>query len=272
MAIITITRGSLSASTQLAYGLAERLGYSHIGRERVIDHGKKYGLHELQLADVSALATHPPSFWDRHAAHRAHYLTMFRASLMDFAVGGNIVYHGNLGQFLLAEVPNLLRIRVDTDFDHRVKFLMDESGRSEAEAQAHIHDVDSRRRKWVKFLYGKDFEESINYDLILNMAKITANNMVDAVEALVRSAGFENSDADLARLADLHLQAVVEAALARSPRTRGMELIVTANAASGEIDVSGPQPMLGTDLWEQDILAVVGKLEGVTSVSAHAID
>lgn len=266
MAIITITRGSLRAARDITLKLSEQLGYRAVMREEVIEHGEKYGLHEFRLSQLETMEKKPPSFWDRHSLQRHHYVTIFRASLMDFVVEDNVIYQGNLGQFCLSEVPCLLRVRVDADKESRIDGLMKETGVSRVEAEAQIADIDSRRKQWVRFLYGADYDDITHYDLILNMAKIRLETMVDTVSRLVANPAFEVDDTTKQMLRDLHLKSVVQAYLVRSPRTRGMELEVECDSAAGRVDVTGVVPMLGTEIWERDIRAVVSEVEGVKDI------
>jgi len=266
MAIITITRGSLRAARDITLKLSEQLGYRVVMREEVIRHGEKYGLHEFRLADMETMETKPPTFWDRHSVQRSHYVTIFRAALMDFVVKDNVIYQGNLGQFCLTEVPRLLRVRVDADRESRIRRVMEDSGASRAEAEAQIADIDSRRVQWVRFLYGANFDDVTHYDLILNMAKISVETMVDTVSRLATNPAFSLNDAARKALRNLHLKAVVQAHLVRSPRTRGMELEVECDADAGKAGIVGVVPMLGTEIWERDIRAVVSEVEGIKEV------
>jgi cytidylate kinase-like protein len=269
MAIITVTRGSLRAARDITLKLSEKLGYRAIMREEVLQHGEKYGLNEFRLAHLETMEKKPPAFWDRHGLQRHQYVVLFRAALMDFVVQDNVIYQGNLGQFCLKEVPRLLRIRVDADLESRLLRVMEETGATRVEAEAQIADIDSRRKQWVRFLYGADFDDITHYDLILNMAKIRVETMVDTVSRLVTNPAFEVDSAARKTLQDLHLKAVIEAHLVRSPRTRGMELFVECDSDSGKVSMSGIVPMLGTEIWGRDIRAVVSEVEGVTEVEVQ---
>jgi len=260
MAIITITRGSLRAARDITLQLSEKLGYRAVMREEVIRHGEKYGLNEFRLAHLETMEKKPPTFWDRHGLQRHHYVTIFRAALMDFVVEDNVIYQGNLGQFCLAEVPRLLRIRVDADLESRIRRIIEETGATRAEAAVQIADIDSRRKQWVRYLYGTDFSDVSHYDVILNMAKIRLETMADMVSRIVTNPSFAVDDAARKTLRNLHV---------RSPRTRGMELEVECDVDSGRVSMSGVVPMLGTEIWERDIKAVVSEVEGVTEVDVR---
>ncbi len=266
MPIITITRGSLSTSFKLKEKLSEILGCRTVSREEVIQHAKKYGIEETGLADIGIVESNPPHFWDRHSAQRRHYLTIFRAALMDFIVEGCAIYHGHLGQFLLQEIPKLLRVRADASVEYRVKLLMRESGRTEGEARQYINDVDSRRINWGRFLYGVDFNNPANFDLVLNMDKMSIETMADIVAHAAERPEFKLDESSLKAIKDVHLKAHVLAHLARSPRTRGMDLSVECDAQKGYVKVRGIAPVVGAEVWEKDIKEVLAGLEGIKTL------
>ncbi len=266
MPIITITRGSLSTSYRLTARLSEQLNCRAVSREEVIKHARKYGIEETGLADIAVFETQPPHFWDRHAAQRKHYLTIFKAALMDFVVGGDAIYHGHLGQFLLHDVPKLLRVRANASVEFRVNLLMTESGRTETEARDYISQVDSRRINWAKFLYGVDFNNPANFDLILNMDKMSIETMSDLVAHVATRPEFKPDESSVRDTRDAHLKAQVLAYLARSPRTRGMDLSVECHADTGHVKVEGVAPAVGTSVWQKDIREVLSGIERISKL------
>jgi hypothetical protein len=62
------------------------------------------------------------------------------------------------------------------------------------------------------------------------------------------------------------LKSIVLAYLARSPRTRGMELTVECDAKSGHVKIQGMPPVVGRETWQNDIGDVVSKVPGVSNL------
>ncbi|UCC79342.1 MAG: cytidylate kinase-like family protein [Candidatus Zixiibacteriota bacterium] len=267
MAIITLTRGSLSATYKLAEMLCKQNPDCRtVAREEIIKYAEKYGMEETGMADTGYMEVKPPQFWDRQAAQRRLYLIYFKASLMDFIIKDNIVYHGHLAQFQLSDVPKILRVRVDASLDYRVQALMSESNYTQAEAQKHIFEIDSRRKDWAKFLYNVDFNDTLNYDIVLNMDKMSVETMADVIFRTARSPEYTIDDEARKVIRDVHLKSVILANLARSPRTRGMELMIQCDSDSGIVKARGLGPILGTETWENDIREVISSIDGVKEV------
>jgi hypothetical protein len=264
--LITMTRGSLSASRQVADTVGRELGCRIITREEILEHASQYGVDETGLAGKDLMAMEPPSLWDRHAAQRRLYLIYFRASLMDLIAGGNVIYLGHMGQFLLSEVPKVFRIRVDSSPEYRVRALMEGSKLSEEAARDYIQKIDERRRTWSSFLYGAQYEDPLNYDMILNLEHMSLASAGEIVACAVKRNEWEQDEASLQRIQDLRLAAIVLARLARFPRTRGMELAVDADARTRHVKVRGMSTLIGARTWHEDIRTVVQGMKDVETV------
>ena len=263
---MTFTRGSLSASHRLADELSKELDCIVVKREEIIDHAKVYGMEENGLASIGFMEKERPHFWDRHAAERRLYLIFLKASLMDYMVKGNVIYVGHFGQFILSDVPKLLRIRVDASIGFRIRALMKESNLSENEARDHIRQIDSRRRDWAKFLYGADFDAPLNYDMVLNMEHMSLESLASVIASAVKYPEWVLDEESMKTLKNIHLASIVLAHLARSPRTRGMELTVDCDSQSGHTRIRGMSPLVGALTWEQDIKDIVNEVEGVSAI------
>lgn len=266
MPLILLTRGSLSTTYKLAENLSKELNLSIATREMVIRHAQKYGIAETGMGETEFMEKHPPQFWDRHAASRRLYLIFLKASLMDFIVKGNVVYCGHLGQFLLIDVPKLLRIKVEASMNIRVAAVVKETGFTEVKAREHIADMDSKRKSWAKFLYGVNFNDPLNYDMILNLDKMSLDSMTKIIACATDRPEYKLDQESMKIIKDIYLNSIVLAALAQSSRTRGMELAVECDSETGHTKVSGMAPVVGSNIWENDIIDVVKNVEGVTSV------
>jgi hypothetical protein len=246
--------------------ICREFGCQIVTREEVLEHGRQYGIEETGLADKDLMAKHPPHLWDRHAAQRRLYLIILRAALMDYVVSGNMIYLGHMGQFVLSDVPKLLRIRVDTTVDSRVRALMDGSKLTDEAAREYIERIDERRRAWAKFLYGVDYDSPLHYDIILNLEKMNLESTAGIVGCVIKSTEWELDDEAKDQLRNIHLASIVLANLARSPRTRGMELAVDCDAETGLVKVRGMSTLVGSRTWGDDIREVVTGVKGVNSV------
>ena len=265
MNIITISRGSLSATEVLAKKVSQKLNCSVVTREDVIKAAEKYGIKETGLGDLSFIEK-SPTFWDKMSDRKKHYLACFQTALLDFALEGSIIYHGHLAQFLLGEIPFVLRVLLTSPDEYRIKTLMEEGGKSRDEVISYIKLIDERRKKWSQFLYGVCWKDSSHYDLVLNLEKININLASDVLTKLALSKNFQSSADSLKIIKDLYLAAKAKVYLQQSPRTKGSEVEIEADAVSGSLLVRGNTPKVGSKMWENDIKNVLSKVEGVKTV------
>ena len=265
MNIITISRGSLSATELIARKISERLKCTVVTREDVLKAAEKYGIKETGLGDLSFIEK-SPSFWDKLSDRRKHYLACFQTTLLDFALKGSIVYHGHLAQFLLGDIPFVLRVLLSAPPEYRITTLMKEGKKSREEVQSYIKLIDERREKWSQFLYGVDWKNPSYYDIVFNLEKINIDLAAEVITNLASCKTFTSDNESLKILKNLHLAARARAYLQQSPRTKGSEVEIEADASKGLVIVKGNTPKVGSRMWENDIKTVLSAIEGIKEI------
>ena len=235
MSIITISRGSHSGGKAVAEQLGGRLGCPVLSREQVLAQAaKEYGISEKELADSLNL---PPPAWRQVLGKRLAYVKCVTAVLLDHARQGKLIYHSNVGHLLLAGIPRVLRVRVIADMEQRIKAAMAQTKMDREETIAYIQRVDRERSKWAKVLYGVDWEDPSQYDVILNLDRISVAGAGEAIVRMSELSDFKPDDASRKALEDASLACRVWAAMAKNPATRSATLDVKADG--GEVVVSG---------------------------------
>ena len=171
MAIITISRGSLSGGKALAGCLADRLGYPILGREVLLEAAESMGVSEEVFRDKFEAA---PGLWARLTREREKYTLAVQASLAEWCTRGDLVYHGLSGQFLLKELPGVLKVRLVAPLEMRIKAFMDTHPLvSHTEAESFIRKVDQERSRWCHLMYGADVTDSSQYDMTVNLKRLS---------------------------------------------------------------------------------------------------
>jgi cytidylate kinase len=266
MSVIAIARGTLTATLKLSKFLSHELNYKLVTREEVFDAAKKYGIEETGLGKVAIVDQRPPSLLHRFTEKRKRYLVCFQAALLDYALNDNLIYEGHLAHLLLSEYRPVLRIRLAANIEYRINKLEEERGLSYEEATKLIHDIDNRRLKWSQFLYSVDWRDPVHYDIVLNPEKFSLETAGQAIIHCAKSQDFQPTTQDIQVLKNLKLQAVVQAIIMNSQRTRGLQVNIQANAAAGEVRVYGKVPGAGAETWEKDLRNVISGIEGVKNI------
>ncbi|MFH0899400.1 MAG: cytidylate kinase family protein [Pseudomonadota bacterium] len=248
MAVITISRGSFSGGQLLAECVAESLGYRVVSREVIVEAASLYGVSEKKL--VEALEK-PPNFWEHFRYERRLYLAYLQAVLCEQTRGDNVVYHGHAGHLLLKGVGHVLRVRMIAPLEFRVAAAMERLRLDREGAIQHVQRVDRERTRWTKFLYGVDWADPLNYDLLLNLEHISIEGACSLVRAAVNLSEFRTTAASQQVLEDLLLASRVRAVLASSSGT---------SIADIEVEARGEVVILRGRLSSEELVAEVVRL------------
>lgn len=178
MAIITISRGSYSKGKEIAEKVAQRLGYKCVAREVFIEASKEFNIPEIKLVRAIHDA---PSILDQFTYGKEKFIAYFQAALLRCLQRDNVVYHGLAGHFLLKGISHVLKVRIISDMEDRVRLEMARENISQEEAESVLRKDDAERRKWSMYLYGIDTADPILYDLVIRIRKISVDEAVDLI-------------------------------------------------------------------------------------------
>jgi len=225
MSVITISRGSFSGGKMLAECLSKTLGYRCIDREVIVERAAARGVSQEELRDA---LQKPPTFLERIQHKKYLYLVLIQAALIEEVRTGKAVYHGNAGHLLLKGGPHILRVRIIAPLELRLKMAQDRLKFSRAEAVDYIARMDQDRKKWTQYLYGVDWGDASNYDIVLNLEFMDIAGACQTVSALARQRCFEFTPCCQAAMDDLALASRVRVELALSDATSHLEVEVSA--------------------------------------------
>jgi cytidylate kinase len=234
MAIITISRGTMSGGKKLAEMLAEKLGYRCVSREIVVKAADDYGVEEGKLFDAVRSS---PSIFQKLTFERERYLAYIQASLCEYAKDDNLIYHGHAGHFLLEGVSHVLRLRLVADMDYRAKAAMEQLQISEKEAHKYIEKVDKERVKWTNFLYGRDWRSPELYDIVFNLSSADLDFVCEMTAHAVRQPQFLTTPESARAMKSLLCASRVRAAFAGIHNLRLDRLVVQADG--GVVTIRG---------------------------------
>ncbi len=240
MAIVTISRGTLSGGTDLAHCVGTRLGYQVVSREDlVVQTSRLYGIKETNL--VKGLGR-GPSLLDRFRIDRKIYLEAARATLCRLALPDDIVYHGHAGQLLFGGVRHLVRVRIVAPVEHRVSVARREMNFSQREAEDYIREMDEDRRSWTRFLYGVEWDDPRLYDVTINLEKVCCDAGCEIVSLLASNPDFAARYEDRRNLENLFLASHVKALLYLNPKIAAAADGIEVEANDGEVRLKGLVP------------------------------
>jgi cytidylate kinase len=264
MSVITISRGSFSGGKMFAECLSNSLGYRCVDREVIVERAAAHGVSQEELRDA---LQKPPTFLERFQHKRYLYLVLIQAALTAEVKDGKAVYHGNAGHLLLKGGPHILRVRIIAPMDFRLRMAQDRLKLSRAEALEHITKMDQDRRKWTQYLYGVDWGDPSNYDIVLNLEFMDIAEACEVASTLARQRCFEFTQCCRSAMEDLALASRVRVELALDDATSHLEFDVQAK--NGSVSVHGAVSNM-REVGE--IQRIVGAVPGVVNLNLDELN
>jgi cytidylate kinase len=240
MAIITISRGTMSGGEALAGRLSEKLGWPAVGREVITEAANTFNLSENLLAEQLEKM---PGFFRKYTSERRLYMMALQSALIERALKGNFIYHGLAGHLLLKDVPQVLKVRLIAPMEYRIRQLVHKKQMSREDASNYIKQVDRQRTEWTRWLYNVDWSDPTLYDAVFNLNALPLALIAELICQTAKSPIFQDSQEHREALGQFHLANQVRMRLARNDRTHGSNLEVTAKDSrvrvTGEILTGG---------------------------------
>ncbi|WP_321495574.1 cytidylate kinase-like family protein [uncultured Desulfobacter sp.] len=258
MSVITISRGSYSRGKEVAEKVASELGYGCISRDILLEASEEFNIPEIRLGRALHDA---PSVLERFTHGRERYVSYIRKALLQHIRKDNVVYHGLAGHYFLLNLPNVLKIRIISDMEERVKEEVRRESISAEKARYILKKDDDERRKWGLRLYGIDTSDSRLYDMVLNIKNISVADAADLICQTVRKPNFNTTTESTKILENELLSAKVHAALVKTyPK-----LIVTAD--DGTVTIGGSEGPwdIKNDTYDE-IKSIAENVDGVKKV------
>ena len=215
MSIICISRGSYFRGREVAETVADRLGYSCVSRDSLLEASEEFSIPELKLMRNLHHSTH---ILERFSFGRERYINYISSAILRHLKKDNHVYHGIAGQFFLSEVKHLLKVRIVADFEERVRTEAERENISLDQARAQLKQDDEERQKWAMVLYGIDIVDPSLYDLVINLSSMGVAEAVEIIITTARQSCFQPTEATKQKIEDLACAAEIRASLFEFPR------------------------------------------------------
>jgi len=192
LAIITISRGSLSGGRALGECLSSRLGYPNVEREVLQEAAEALGVPEEIFRGKFETT---PGLWGRLTHARESYVLAVQTTLAEWCTRGDLVYHGLSGQHLLKGLPGIFRVRLIAPMEMRIRSLLDSHPQMTlSQAESFINDVDQDRSRWVRVMYGADVTDASLYDLTITLRTHTIESACETIATAVAQPRFQITD------------------------------------------------------------------------------
>jgi len=259
MAIITISREMGSGGIPIAVEAAQKLGYALIDGDSIREVAGEYGLTEeaIEQADEK-----PPAFVDALDDQLAVDLHQIELIILEKALQGNVIIYGRGGQDLLKQVANVFRVRIIAPFEERVERWAEREWLDPDYARILVRRSDQQRAGFIKYYFDRDWEDPLDYDLVINTSRLSHEMAVKMIcDGVMDSNLVERKGASKKILSNLILQKKAEIALAADKEIDTLHTELTA--AEGVITFTGH---MHSREERKRALQIIEAIDGVTEI------
>ncbi len=184
MAVVTISQEPGSGGTDIAQQVAVQLNYEFVDKNATDGVFRQYGLTKFDDLYSSA-----PSIFDLLNADNLLLVSMANEILEAVAKRGNVVILGRAGFAVLGGYADVLSVWIQAPFSDRVQRIMAQEGLTDLEAaMERVKEDDEVHRKYVGRFYNKEWDETSNFDVVIDTSSVSGDvavrQIIEAVRAL----------------------------------------------------------------------------------------
>ncbi len=236
MPLIAMTREMGSLGKDVASVISARLGKPVVHHEIIDQLANKMRLrksHVVRFLDGKA------NIWERLTTDKTSLSIYTADETIALAESNSVaVIRGWGSAHLLRPIQHVICVRVCAPLQMRVQRMMerlntDDEGfvTNEIKMSEEAHAAITRRH------FGVNWQDSEQYDLVLNTERVSIEECADEVLSLVRDPQFQETAQSAQMFANLALETHVRAALRADPRTAKMQISITAD--QGKVTLAG---------------------------------
>lgn len=225
MPIIAMTREMGSLGRDVAAGVAARARRKVVYHELIEPGANKT---RLRKSHVERFLEGKSGIWERLTTERtsqAIYTADETFKLLREESGA--VIRGWGAAHLFHSIPHVIRVRICAPLETRIARMMARLSTDNRETVEHeIQLSDQAHTAITRRLFGVNWRDAENYDLVLSTERLSVDECVEEVEGMMRHKRFQETRESLRMVDNLSLGASVRSALRRDARTAAISLTV----------------------------------------------
>lgn len=260
MAIITISREMGSGGIPIVHQVAAELGYKLVDGDSIKDVASNYDLTDEALQQIDEK---PPAFVEQLDRQIELGMNRIQLIVLEEALKGNVIIYGRGGQDLLPGIGSVFRVRVIAPFEERVERWAEREWIDPDLARSLVRKSDQQRAGFIKYYFDRDWDDPIEYDLVINTSRLSHDSAVKLIAEGVKDQNLaENKNAAKERLKDLIIQKKVQ--IARLADERIEDLWFNIEVEQGHVTLSGH---VYSETERNAALDNAQSVEGVTGIT-----
>lgn len=211
MAVLTISREFGSGGREIGQAISESLGYEYVDKDTILQRIRSAGQQWEKWG--KNLDEHCPTVWEKYDWSFRGFGALIQSTLLEYAVKDRVVLMGRGAGFLLAGIAHTLRIRVVAPLDARIERVMRRESLDEETSRWLIEKTDRDRACFLYSLYGKKWDDPMEYDYIFDTSSTPLGETVERVKELLAERDRARTDASMKLLRMRMEAAKIKAAL-----------------------------------------------------------
>ncbi len=205
--LITLSRQFAAGGSRVATLVAEDLGWRVVDNDLIDRVAERAG---MTSEEVARREERPPSFVERLARLAAvqlpdlfvpvsgplpaldeeHLVHITGSLVSELAAAGRCVIVGRASAAVLARESDTLHARLVAPKEWRVQRAIEHLGLDPAMAERRLEEVDANRARYHRDYYQRDSGDPINYDLVLNSARLGVEGAAAVIVGRARALGW----------------------------------------------------------------------------------
>ena len=201
MAVITISKEYAAESEVFAEKLADKLGYSVLDKQLVVQAAKQLNISETEasilrrggesrllkiLDKYTAKTIQKVVNRDYGRLDDKNYFEVTKKLVLNAAEQGNVIIVGWGGQCLLADRPDAIHVRIVKNLEERIAILKQKFNLDDRGARELIEREEKESAKYIEYYFNRSWTDAHLYHVILNLSKLSFEQAVDIVVSLVQ--------------------------------------------------------------------------------------
>ena len=201
MTVIAMTREIGSRGSEVAAGVAAALGLEIINSEIIVPHvAGSLGVDE---SAVQRYLDGQASLFDRWQIDARNLSRYTLDQILNLALKDNVLIRGWGAAALFQGIRGVICVRVCAPMALRVRVMMERLGVNDAEAmQYEIERFDSGHSRAIRAAFNFDWNDALQYDIVLNSARVAIDDSVKAVCDLAQHQRYRDGSETKAALAE----------------------------------------------------------------------
>ncbi len=214
MAVVTISRDLGSGGRRVARALADDPGLRCLDHEAILARIRAAGLRWETWTE--SFDEQAPRLWEKYDRSFRGFIALVQSTILDEAAAGGVVILGRGANYLLADTPFALSVRVVAPMETRISRLADRESIDSESAKWLVEKTDRERAGFLLTVYGRDGRDPADYDMVFNSGNMSLDEITGAVRKEIREKEKLKTEASMEALRMKALAASIKARLLTS--------------------------------------------------------